>query len=190
MGQRSTKYLVLVLEVGILLLAGYLGARRSPGFQLPAPVRMGGMILAAGAGVAAFFSPCSFPLLLFQLRENVSRDAGVETREGLYSVRYTLGFALGIVCFFVVTGDLFGWMGQQLFGTLPYTETAWKIVRIVLGILLVSLGLVQTNLIIVDFRIFPRITSGLLRIQAGLRQKHPLRGGALFGYTYPLAGFG
>lgn len=57
----SRHYLALGLGALALALAGYLGYVFYPRFALPAGAGAGLLLLAAGAGVASFFSPCSSP---------------------------------------------------------------------------------------------------------------------------------
>jgi cytochrome c biogenesis protein CcdA len=45
-------------------LTGYAGYELYPRFDLPALEGASLLVLAAGAGVASFFAPCSFPLLV------------------------------------------------------------------------------------------------------------------------------
>ncbi|MDT8305317.1 MAG: hypothetical protein RRC07_05225, partial [Anaerolineae bacterium] len=62
---KAERYLFLGLVIAVLLLAlaGYAGYVLYPRFALPAASGAGLLLLAAAAGLASFFSPCSFPLL-------------------------------------------------------------------------------------------------------------------------------
>ena len=63
-GPGRLKYALLATGVALLGLAGYVGYVAYPRFHLPSVAGAALLALAAGAGVAAFFSPCSFSLLL------------------------------------------------------------------------------------------------------------------------------
>ena len=58
------RYLALTAGVVVVGLVGYLGFVVYPGLDLSAGVGVGLIALAAAAGIASFFSPCSFPLLV------------------------------------------------------------------------------------------------------------------------------
>jgi hypothetical protein len=58
------RYLALTAGVVVVGLVGYLGFVVYPGLDLAAGVGVGLIALAAAAGIASFFSPCSFPLLV------------------------------------------------------------------------------------------------------------------------------
>jgi len=158
LGQRLAKYLVLFLEIGILWAAGYIGALISPRFHLSAAAEMGLMILAAGTGISAFFSPCSFPQLISVLgSEGESRSSERQSRVR-ESIRLAAGFSIGVCLFLFLSGGLIAWVGGALFRTIAYTGTTSRVIRSGVGALLIMLGLIQTNAIIVDFRVLPGIT--------------------------------
>lgn len=76
------------------------------------------------------------------------------------------------------------------FEDVTFTGTAGRIIRAVVGVLLILLGLVQLNVLANSFRRFEPAMHGLLRRQARLRREHPIRGFAAFGFGYVAAGFG
>ncbi len=59
-----SRYALLVVGVAVLAIAGYTGYELYPRFDLPAAEGAGLLVLATGAGIASFFAPCSFPLLV------------------------------------------------------------------------------------------------------------------------------
>src|ERR671919_2564476 len=71
-----TRYVLLVGALGFVGLAGYAGYVLFPRFALPPVAGAGLVALAAGAGVASFFSPCSFPLLLTLLSRGIAAEQG------------------------------------------------------------------------------------------------------------------
>jgi thiol:disulfide interchange protein len=69
---------ILSLGVVIFATAGYLGYILYPRFGLPAVEGASLLLLATGAGIASFFSPCSYPLLVTLL----ARQPGVAGGKG------------------------------------------------------------------------------------------------------------
>lgn len=186
-GARA-RYLLLAAAVALAGLAGYAGYVLFPRFDLPAAVGAGLVALAAGAGVASFFSPCSFPLLLTLLaREMPARPGGGRTRAALV---FGGAFAAGAAAFTVLLGLLIGLGGRGLAASITFTSGPGIALRIAVGVLLVFLGLAQANVIPVSFHPVERAFRPLGEAHARLRHEHPLGGWALFGFAYLLIGFG
>lgn len=149
------------------------------------------LVLAAGAGVASFFSPCSFPLLVTMLARPVAAEAEAS---GGRAYRKALTFAsamsVGATAFLLVFGAIIALGGDALFGGLSFTGVSGRILRGALGALLIALGLIQLNRLPISFRRFEPAMHGYLGHQAKLRRRHPFRGFTLFGFGYLAAGFG
>lgn len=180
-----------LLAVGVLLagLAGYLGYVLYPRFDLPSVSGAGLLLVAATAGVASFFSPCSFPLLLTLLAREVRGGRGRRGR--LRSAAAFAGaFSVGAAVFVLALGALVGLGGRELAGSVTFTSTAGIAIRITVGILLVLLGLIQAGVLPVSFHVLERFTQPLLRRQAGFRREHPVAGSTAFGFAYLIIGFG
>ncbi|MGH2562538.1 MAG: cytochrome c biogenesis protein CcdA [Thermomicrobiales bacterium] len=187
---RTIWYALFVLVVVALAVAGYIGYEIYPRFDLPASSGVGLFVLAAAAGVAAFFSPCSFGLLVTLL----GREGGT-AEQGQPSVRRALRFALALAAgasvFLLMSGAVIALGGSALFAGVTFTSVAGRIIRTVVGVLLILLGLVQLGR--VPFASFGDIRgrmTPLLRKQARLRRERPTLGYGLFGFSYLLAGFG
>src|ERR687892_1854453 len=109
-GRGRTRYVVLAGAVALAGLAGYVGYVIYPRFDLPSVTGAGLLLLAAGAGVAAFFSPCSFPLLLTLLTRQVR---GGSPGNRLRSVLVFAGaFSAGAVAFVLSLGVLISLGGR------------------------------------------------------------------------------
>ncbi len=181
----------VLLASGILLvgLAGFAGYVIYPRFDLPAATGIGLLLLAAGAGFASFFSPCSFPLLLTLL----SREAG-EASGRRPLIRRVLVFAgafsLGAIAFLSLLAVFFGVGGRALAASLTFTSTTGIVVRITVGLVLVLLGAVQSEMLGYSFHGVERFTRPLLERQASSRRRHPVGGFAAFGFNYLLIAFG
>lgn len=186
------KYALLALGAVGLGLVGYLGFLVYPRLDLPAGVGAGLFVLAAAAGVASFFSPCSFPLLVSMLARPIGTEAHASRDQRV--TRKALGFAaalsLGAAAFLGLLGTAVALGGAALFEGLTFTSAAGRILRVTVGGLLILLGLIQLGRLAVSLRRFEPATHGFLRRQAALRRRRPLAGFALFGFGYLLAGFG
>ena len=177
------RYLVLVVAVLVVAVAGFVGYVVYPRFGLPAVEGLGLLGLAAAAGVASFFSPCSFPLLVTMLaRQSVGRSARPAVFGG--------SLALGAAGFMLLAGLVIAFGGEALFAGVTFTSTAGITIRVVVGGLLVFLGLIQLGVIPLSMHAVSGFAQPLLRSQARLRRERPVAGFAVFGFAYVLAGFG
>ena len=180
-------YMALAVGVALLGVAGYVGYVTYPRFNLPAVAGAGVLLLGAAAGVASFFSPCSFPLLLTLLAREVRGGGKGRVRAVLL---FAGAFSAGAVAFLALLGVLMGVGGRGLVGSVTFTSPFGMTVRIVVGVFLVALGLIQAGLIPVSFHGVERLTHGLIEAQARLRRESPVAGFALFGFAYLIIGFG
>jgi cytochrome c-type biogenesis protein len=187
----ARRHLALTLGALLLALAGYLGYVLYPRFELPAGAGAGLLPLAAAAGVASFFSPCSFPLLVTMLARPLAEQATAQQRRPL---RAALGFAsalsVGAAVFLLGIGAVIAVLGGSLLGGVTFTSTAGRVIRLLVGLGLIGLGLIQLERLPVSLRRFEPAMHGYLRRQAQLRRRRPLLGFGLFGFGYLLAGVG
>ncbi len=189
-GNQDLGYILLAGIVALLSLAGYAGYVAYPRFDLPAASGIGLLVLAAGAGLASFFSPCSFPLLVTLLaREGTGTSAAAHTR-----LRRTAGFAtalaIGATVFITLTGIGIALGASTLFESVTFTSATGRVIRLVMGMLLILLGLIQLDRIRTSFDAAHTLSAPLMRRQARLRRERPTLGFGLFGFVYILAGFG
>lgn len=187
-GDERTRYLVLVVVVVVVAVAGFVGYLLYPRFDLPAVEGVGLLALAAAGGVASFFSPCSFPLLLTLL----ARQATTDSESGRSPRPATFGgaLALGAATFMVLVGAVIAIGGEGLFAGVTFTSTAGIVLRVVAGLVLVFLGLVQAGVVPISMHAVSQAAQPLMRGQARLRRDRPVLGFAVFGFGYVLAGFG
>lgn len=190
---RALWYWLLALGVVVLALAGYVGYVLYPRFGLPAAQGVGLLLLATGAGIASFFSPCSFPLLVTLL----ARQTGIEeARPGAapQPVARALSFAaalsLGAAAFLLLSGVIIALGGEALFAGVTFTSTAGRLLRTAVGLLLIGLGLMQLGVLPITFHAVEHLSLPLLRSQARYRRASPVLGFAVLGFGYLLAGFG
>jgi cytochrome c biogenesis protein CcdA len=179
-------YAVLAAGVVLLGLAGYVGYVTYPRFNLPSVEGAALLLLGAAAGIASFFSPCSFPLLLTLLARQVRGGA----HRGQTVLIFAGSFSLGAAAFLLLLGTIIGVGGRGLVGSVTFTSTTGITVRVLVGVLLVVLGLIQAGVVPVSFHGVERLTRPLTEAQARLRRERPVEGFALFGFSYLLIAFG
>jgi len=182
------RYTVLSVAVVLVAIAGYTGYVIYPRFDLPAVQGAGLLGLAAAAGIASFFSPCSFPLLVGLLgRQAVAQTESRRTaRPGLFGG----ALALGAAVFMLLAGIVVALGGEALFAGVTFTSTAGITIRTIVGLLLIFLGLIQTGVLPFSLHEVSRLARPITRTQARLRRDRPVVGFGLFGFGYVLAGFG
>ncbi|HEV2125787.1 MAG TPA: cytochrome c biogenesis protein CcdA [Chloroflexota bacterium] len=186
---RTLGYGLFVLAVVVIATAGYAGYALYPRFDLPAASGVGLLVLAAAAGIASFFSPCSFALLatLLSGESGPHPDQHASPRRAF---RYASALASGAALFMLLAGIVIALGGSVLFSGITFTSTVGITIRAVIGLLLIGLGLIQIGLVPVSFHGTEGLTTPLLRRQARLRKEHPMLAFGLFGFAYILAGFG
>ncbi|MEX2210349.1 MAG: cytochrome c biogenesis protein CcdA [Gaiellaceae bacterium] len=177
------RYAALAVGVTVLAVAGYAGYVLYPRFDLPSVEGAALLPLAAAAGIASFFSPCSFPLLVGLL----GREAAVERRR---PAMFGAALAGGAALFLLLAGVVVAIFGETLFAGVTFTSTAGIAIRATVGTLLILLGLVQAGILPVSFHSVGRLAVPFLRSQARLRRERPVASFAVLGFGYVLAGFG
>jgi cytochrome c biogenesis protein CcdA len=182
------RYALLAAGVVLLGLAGYVGYVTYPRFHLPSVTGAALLSLAAGAGVAAFFSPCSFPLLVTLL----AKEAGPASRPGRTGrlIAFAAAFSAGILGFLAVLGMLIAAGGRGLASSVTFVSPTGIAIRITVGSLLVILGLIQGEVLPGSFHGVERFTRPLQERHARFRRRHPVAGVMLFGFSYLLIAFG
>jgi cytochrome c-type biogenesis protein len=174
-------------------VAAYTGYELYPRFDLPAATGIGLLALAVGAGVASFFSPCSFPLLVTLLGREVGIQEGESSKKT--SIRRALTFALalslGATTFLLIAGVALALGGQALFANFTFTSPQALFTRVAVGVILILLGLVQLGVISNRrFQWVEHLAKPFRKFNAKQRQKAPLSGFFVYGFGYLIAGFG
>lgn len=186
-------YGLLLLVVLALALAGYSGYVLYPRFDLPSAAGAGLLVLAAMAGIASFFSPCAFPLLVTLL----ARETGASQNENGKTPRplgraltFASALSVGASLFLLLVGAGIAAGAAPLFASVTFTSGIGRGLRAAIGVLLILLSLVQMGVISVSFDAFEQLTRPLMRRQAQMRRQRPALAFGLFGFVYVLAGFG
>lgn len=189
MDKMPVRYALLVAAIVAVGLAGFIGYVVYPRFDLPRGTGIGLVGLAAAAGIASFFSPCSFPLLATLLIRDSQPDDSRRLR-----IRRALGravwIAVGAATFVVGLGLAIAAGGAGLAQSVTFDSVAGRTLRGVVGGGLILLGLAQTGVIAVNLRRFEPAIHRLLGRQASLRRRRPVAGYLMFGFAYLAAGFG
>jgi len=181
------RYALLAAAVLIVGLAGFVGFLVYPRIQASASIGAGTLVLASAAGVAVFFSPCAFPMLLTLLVRE-AETAGPNARSS--ALRFALAFSAGVALVLLALGLLISAGGRGLASSVTFTSASGITVRWIVGVLLVILGLVQLETIPVSFHGVERYTKPVSRWQADLRRRRPRAGHFAFGSVYLLIGSG
>lgn len=182
------RYAVLVGAVVGVALAGYAGYVVYPRFDLPAVQGAGLLGLAAAAGTASFFSPCSFPLLVGLLGRQAI--AGSESKSATKPAVFGGALALGAATFMLLAGVVIALGGEALFAGVTFTSAAGIAIRTIVGLFLILLGLIQIGFLPLSLHGLSTAARPISRVQARLRRDHPVAGFGIFGFGYVLAGFG
>lgn len=186
----ASAYWLLPVTVALVSLAGYGAYLLYPRFDLPAAQGIGLLVLASAAGIAAFFSPCSFPLLVTLLSASAQTEPGIHRRAN--PLVFALAMASGAGLFLILMGLVIAAGGAAVFADITFTSTEGRIVRALAGGGLFMLGLMQLNLISgPDFHRLQAPASTLLRGRASGEQ-HPgsLVAPVSYGFGYVLSGVG
>ncbi len=181
-------FLFLVPGVLLLSLAGYSGYIVYPRFELPAVSGVSLMALAAMAGTASFFSPCSFPLLLTLLVRATNEAEGGKRLGKLMG--YAVALSAGAGLFLLLAGGLLSLGAGTFFQEITFTSPAGRGIRTIVGSTLCLFGLVQLGIFPNIFDRTWRLMAPLQKKQAQLRRRKPALSFGMFGFGYVLAGFG
>ena len=179
--RSRARFSAVVAGLVVVGVAGYVGfvafVGSDPG------VAAGVMVLAAGTGFAAFFSPCSFPLLLTFLARRSADSPGAALASAL---RVAGGAALLLAV--LAASIVFG--GFAIGGVVEFDSTTGRMFRLLVGLLLVIFGLRQARLLALRMAWLDWIAGFSARILDPGRVSHPGRSDVAYGFGYLLAGFG
>ena len=181
--QRRSRTRFTMTAVGMVVtgMAGYLGFAAFVGSDRS--VAAGVTALAAGTGFAAFFSPCSFPLLLTFLtrRSRESRTAAIAS---------ALRVAIGVAALLTIIALIMVFAGSVVGDVVQFDSSAGRSFRLGVGLLLVVLGLRQARFLTWKLGWLDAVAGTSARVFDTDRVKHPARRDFIYGFGYLLAGFG
>jgi cytochrome c biogenesis protein CcdA len=190
--RENAIYAVLVLVVVLVGVGGYGAYILYPRFNLPPLDAVGLAVLSLAAGVAAFFSPCSFPLLATLLIREMVRSGEPAARRSAWgrALAYPAALSLGTLVFLALTGSVIAAGGQALVERVTFMSLAGRIIRTLAGSLLILFGFAQLDRVRLPFSRVASVAYPLLQSQARIRRRAPVAGFAIFGFAYLVAGFG
>ena len=147
------------------------------------------MALAAVTGFAAFFSPCSFPLLLGLLAgpDRVGNSVTQRRREGVITA---LAMGAGASVFLLGVGVGVGLIGEGLANSIGFDTIGGRLLRATVAGILVASGLVQLGLLRAPFWRATKLAAPIERRRVELAGQHRRRAQVLYGFGFVLAGFG
>lgn len=170
-----------VVGMVVVGVAGYVGFVAFVGSERG--ISTGVMVLAAATGFAAFFSPCSFPLLLTFLARRSSETKGA-------ALVSAARIGAGAFIFFGLVAVVFA-LGGTAFGAVIGFDTATgRIFRVTVGLLLVGIGLRQARLVRLDVQWLDRVSVTARRVFDTSGGSNRVRSDFAYGFGYLLAGFG
>jgi cytochrome c biogenesis protein CcdA len=167
-----------------VLVAGLAGYVAFVGFVGPdREIAAGTMFLAAATGFVAFFSPCSFPLLLTFLSR-----AATQSRRAV--VRSALAVGMGATALLALIALLIVFGGEAIGRVVEFDSPAGRAFRVTVGLLLLVLGLRQTHWLPVRMRWLDGVAGAAARMFDPSRPSNRISGDFVYGFGYLLAGFG
>lgn len=178
--QRRARYRLWAVSLGLVVvgLAGYVGFVRFDG-----PGAGGVLFLAAATGFAAFFSPCSFPLLLTLLSRRSSESPAA-------ALASSTRVALGGLILLTLIATVIGFGGSALAMVLGLDTRAGQVFRLTIAVVLVALGLRQSRLWGFRMRWLDRVAATSARMLDPSRVAGERGRDVVYGFGYLLAGFG
>ncbi len=180
-GRARARLLVVTAGVALTGMAGWAGSSLvgSDGRAVAA----GTMALAVATGFTAFFSPCSFPMMLTFLTRR-SAETGPALAAGAVRVGLGAGALLGTVGLLAMAG------GEAIARVLGFDQPAGRAFRVAVGLLLVVLGLRQAGWLHGRLRWMDRLAAAAATRLDPSRRATRWAADVAYGFAYPLVGFG
>lgn len=180
------RYGLVILSIGIVTFFGYVGFVAFLKDFMPAFTLYSLYLIAIVAGVATFFSPCSFPLLpgylSFYYRSEQGERGNTAFSRGVLA-------ALGVVSFNIVLGVVIAMLGQGVATTLSISSSnpslLTRLFRLGIGTILIALGALQLSNVTFHNRTIDTVAKRFSSVA-----KSGERGLYLYGFGYNLAGIG
>ena len=181
--RRRAQIRLAIVTVGLLLV----GLAGSLGFvwfvHSDRAASSGVLILGAVTGFAAFFSPCSFPLLLTFLARR-----GDESGGSAFISALRVGFGATLM---LASLGLVMTAGGAAIGTIvQFDQPLGRGFRLLVAALLVFLGLRQARLVTVQMPWLDAIARAAGQTFDRSKRSSQVSGDVAYGFGYLLAGFG
>jgi len=137
--KTENRFLIFLISLILIALAGYITFSYFVIKVVPEVLSLSLLIVAAVAGIAAFFNPCSFSVLpayitgIFLTKEKKAK------RERI--IYYGVLAAIGILTFNLILGMLMGFLGEGFVKSFTLNHPFVRVFRGVVGLILLILGL-------------------------------------------------
>lgn len=178
-------YVIIILLIALITMLGYLGFRFYHILSISSFSEYGLYFLALVAGIAAFFSPCSFTLL----PAYISASYG-NIQEGDKKIGYIFSAAAGVLSFSIILGIVVTAIGKATsiatFGLAATSPDVYLVIfRVFVGAILIFFGFMQIS----NATMHNRFTDGIAQ-RFNLKQKEKFWKFYMYGFGYTLAGIG
>ena len=180
-------YRQLIIISILIALLGYGTYVLYPRFSLTEASGLSLFVLSIAAGFASFFSPCSFSLMIALIGRFSKSNGQTSVHTCL---RTAMTIAIGASLFFIITGLILVMGGDAIFNSITFDSLVGRMIRLITGSILITFGLMQLGKFPNPLTAVTRIASPLMRFQARRRRENPNLGMIIFGFAYPMAGFG
>jgi cytochrome c biogenesis protein CcdA len=179
------RWALLIAATLLVSLTGYGGFRLYP--TIGSATGLGLLVVAAAAGFAAFFSPCSFPLLLTLVARQAAEKGSQRIRSAF---RFATGASLGATAFLLGFGLLLSLVGGTVADYITLTSTGGRMLRVVVGVVLIVMGLVQLGTVRLSFSRLASLAAPIESRRSETGDPQRFLNHVLFGFGYLVAGFG
>lgn len=179
------RWVLLLASTLLVGLVGYGGFRLYP--MIGSGTGLGLLVVATATGFAAFFSPCSFPLLLTFVARQTAEVGSERIRSGL---RFAAGASIGATAFLMGFGLLLSLVGGTVADYITFTSASGRLLRVGVGAVLIVMGLVQLGRVRLSFSRLARLAAPIERKRSATGDPHGFLNHVLFGFGYLVAGFG
>jgi cytochrome c biogenesis protein CcdA len=180
--------LLTITTVTLVAVAGYGGFRFAARLDLGTEAGAGLVALAVITGFAAFFSPCSFPLVVAMLAGPTRGADAAQRRRASLTAAVAIG--TGASLFLVAVGIIVGVAGEALVQTVGFSTTPGRILRGAVAAVIVAAGLTQLGVLQLPFWRVTRLAQPIERHRVKLSGQHQHAAQVLYGFGFVLAGFG
>ena len=178
-------YVIIILLIALIAMLGYLGFRFYHILSISSFSEYSLYFLALVAGIAAFFSPCSFILL----PAYISASYG-NIQEGDKKIWYIFSAAVGVLSFSIILGIVVTAIGKAAsiatFGLAAASPDVYLVIfRVFVGAILILFGFMQIS----NATMHNRFTDGIAQ-RFNLKRKGKFWRFYMYGFGYTLAGIG
>lgn len=185
--RENTRRVLLIGATMLVAGVGYIGFLTFKSFDVSATTGAGIAVVASTVGIAAFFSPCSFPLLLTSLTRQIDAEP---QRHGRTAFRFALGSSIGAVAFVALFGLVMSIGGAAFAQQFTFASNQGRLLRAVVATVLIVMGLIQIGRVRNPFGGLTRLVEPIDRARRDVGDDSSLRSHVLYGFGYLVAGFG